>query len=217
MEWPRDIDLGVAGASARREGKRRQANRERRTREKHPRIGGALLLLRDIPSHERVWGIGAEGEEATAAYLAKKCPDATVLHDRRVPGKKSNIDHIAVVPSGVYVIDSKRYKNKRVRVANPLLGSSKLMVDGSDCTKLADGLVAQVELVTTLLADSTVPVHGTFCFVDADLPLVGGLSLRGLHIHGPRGLAKRLKREGPLSTARVHAIARSLATALPRA
>jgi hypothetical protein len=32
-----------------------------------------------------------------------------VLHDRSVPGTRSNIDHLAVVPSGVWVIDTKHY------------------------------------------------------------------------------------------------------------
>jgi hypothetical protein len=31
------------------------------------------------------------------------------VHDRRVPGCKAIIDHIAVSPGGVYVIDAKKY------------------------------------------------------------------------------------------------------------
>lgn len=34
------------------------------------------------------------------------------LHDRRVPGTKGNIDHLAVGPGGVYIVDAKRYEGK---------------------------------------------------------------------------------------------------------
>jgi hypothetical protein len=40
--------------------------------------------------------------------------------------RRANIDHIAVVPSGVCVIDSKHYKNRKIRVATPLIGSSRV-------------------------------------------------------------------------------------------
>src|SRR5215217_3006119 len=114
-----ELDTGTAGASARREHDRRRANRERRVREKHPHIGGALLALRDGPTHETVWARGAAGEERVAAYLAKHLnDDVVVLHDRRIPGRRANIDHIAVAPSGVWVVDAKRYKGK-VAVRKP--------------------------------------------------------------------------------------------------
>jgi hypothetical protein len=37
------------------------------------------------------------------------------LHDRRMPCSQANIDHIVLVPSGVWVIDSKRVRG-RIRV-----------------------------------------------------------------------------------------------------
>src|SRR4051812_39467197 len=204
-----ELDLGVAGASARRELARRRANRERRTRERHRVVGGALLAIRDAPSHERVWGTGADGEEATARYLAKRCPDALVLHDRQIPGRRGNIDHIAVVPGGVYVIDSKRYKNRKVRVATPLVGSQKLLIDGSDRTKLVDGLLRQVDVVSELLSAIApgVPVRGVFCFIDADVPLLGMSTVRQLAVLNRRRLVRRLRRHGPLGDDRIREIA----------
>src|SRR3954454_24729381 len=131
-----DTDRGTAGASARREHERRRANREKRVRDKHPRIGGALLALRDDPTHEAVWARGARGEEHVAKFLAKYLDDGVlVLHDRRIPGSRANIDHIAVARSGVWVIDSKRYKGK-VAASKPLFGKAKLTVAGRDKTKL---------------------------------------------------------------------------------
>jgi hypothetical protein len=137
-----------------------------------------------------------------------------VLHDRRVPGRRSTIDHIAVAASGVYVIDSERYKGKRVRVANPILGSPKLLIEGSDETRLVDGLEQQVELVAGVV---DVPVRGAFCFIDADLPLLVTPTIRGIPVLARRGLARRLNAGGRLGAEQVRSIARRLAEAFPPA
>lgn len=211
-----DIDLGRPGASARREHARRKANREDRTRSKHPRIGGVLLALRDEPQHERAWAQGAIGEERLAASMAKRLrAEAIVLHDRRIPRSRANIDHIAVAPSGVWVIDAKRYAGK-VAVSTPLFGKGKLLVGGRDQSKLIDGLEAQLEVVRSILPAGT-PRHGTLCFLDAEMPLLGTLRLRGHAILRPKGLARRVNADGPLKPARIDAIVRELAGALPAA
>jgi len=38
-----------------------------------------------------------------------------ILHDRRIPGSRANIDHIVVAPSGVWIIDAKRYSDQLVQ------------------------------------------------------------------------------------------------------
>lgn len=213
---PGDFDLGTAGASARREHERRRANRENRVREKHPRIGGALLALRDDPSHEKVWARGARGEEHVAKVLAKFLKDdVIVLHDRRIPGSRANIDHIAVARSGVWVIDSKRYKGK-VAVSKPLFGKAKLTIAGRDKTKLVEGLAKQVALVGAVIPE-LVPVRGALCFVDADLPLVGNLSFNGFALVYPKRLAKRINGDGPVGFDAVRELAAALARHFPGA
>lgn len=107
-----ELQLGTAGAGARRELERRKKARETKTRDDHPHIAGLLLKLQAPPQSERAWETGAAGEEEVAAHLRADCPDVLALHDRRIPGRRSNIDHIAVAPSGIYVIDAKRYKGK---------------------------------------------------------------------------------------------------------
>jgi Nuclease-related domain len=124
-----DFDPGTPGASARREGERRRANRERRTREKHPHTAGLRLALGKAPTYESAWETGAAGEEKLGAFLTHRCPTAEPLHDRRMPGSRANIDHLAIAPSGVYVIDAKRYKGK-IEVRKPLFGKPKLMIAG---------------------------------------------------------------------------------------
>lgn len=71
---------------------------------------------------EKHWATGAQGEAILAEFLAKRCPAVPLLHDRRVPHSLANIDHIAVGASGVYVIDTKRYRGK-IEVLNPLFGT----------------------------------------------------------------------------------------------
>jgi hypothetical protein len=199
MSAPKDAN-GTAGASARREQQRRQDNRETRVRKRHPRLGGLILALQDAPQHETSWGRGAGGEELVARTLAKRCPQIQVLHDRRIPGSRANIDHIAITATGVWVIDTKRYKGK-VRVQKPLFGTPTLNVAGRDKTKLVDGLAKQVQLVTAALAGLApdAPIHGCFCFIDSDLPLLGARSIDGLRIVGRKGLVKQLTAAGPLT------------------
>jgi hypothetical protein len=211
------LETGTAGASARREYDRRRANRERRVRERHPHIGGALLALRDDPDHETAWARGARGEEHVADVLASRLrADAIVLHDRRIPRSRANIDHIAIAPSGVWVIDTKRYSGK-VAVHAPLFGKAKLTIAGRDQTKLIDGLAKQVALVTeamsTIAPDA--PVHGSLCVVDADLPLLGTTTFRGFPLLHPRALAKRINRAEALAPDRVRPIAVELAGRFP--
>jgi hypothetical protein len=209
---------GTAGASARREHERRKAKRESGVRERHPRIGGVILALQDAPQHETAWARGGAGEELVAQALAKRCPDIPVLHDRRIPGSRANIDHIAVAPTGVWVIDAKRYKGK-LQVAKPLFGKPTLKVAGRDKTKLVEGLAKQVELVTAAVAaiGSDTPVHGCMCFVDTELPMFGTPSISGFDIVGRRGLAKRLNAAGPLTADGGAMLSAALAARFPPA
>lgn len=212
-----DFDRGIPGASARREHARRRANRHTRIRAKHPRLGGLQLAVQGEPQHEQAWARGAEGEERVARSLAKHL-DAGValLHDRAIPHSPANIDHIAVAPSGVWVIDSKHYTGK-VAIRRPFFGRAKLTIAGRDQTKLIDGLAKQVARVEAGLADIArdVPVRGALCFVDAELPLLGKLTFKGYPLLYPRGLAKRVNAPGPVPPERVHAIAARLAERFP--
>ncbi|HJQ41669.1 MAG TPA: nuclease-related domain-containing protein, partial [Jatrophihabitantaceae bacterium] len=106
-EEPTQPDPGAAGGSARREYQRRHGNREAAIRARHPRLGGLILALSDDPQSTRAWATGAEGERRVA--LAFEAAGIVALHDRRIPRSQANIDHIAISPSGVFVVDAKRY------------------------------------------------------------------------------------------------------------
>ena len=133
-----------------------------------------------------------------------------------------DIDHIAITASGVYVIDTKRYRGK-IQVQSPLFGAAKLRIAGRDRTRLIDGLCGQVEVVRAALKGRAgdVPVYGCLCFVapegllaDVGLPLLRTLKINGCQVYYPRKLARRLNRAGPVSAERALAIRAELARCL---
>lgn len=171
---------GHGGASAAVEYQRRHDSRQERVLTNHPRIGRFLLAVFDDPQSTRAWSVGAEGERMLGEMLASLAGDSLrVLNDRRIPRTKANIDHLVVCPSGIFVVDAKRYRNSRpeLRVEGGLIRprTELLYVGGRDRTTLVNGMLKQVALVRTALADRPeVPVRGVLCFVDADWPLIGG-------------------------------------------
>jgi Nuclease-related domain len=72
---------------------------------------GVGWLLRFRPSAETsAWRRGAIGERRTARLLGRLDRHGwTILHDLAIPRSRANIDHLAIGPSGVFVIDSKQY------------------------------------------------------------------------------------------------------------
>lgn len=169
-------------------------------------MGGLLIALSEQPQSERSWAAGATGERAVAAALKARCTESVcLLHDRRMPNSRANIDHLAVAPTGVWVIDSKKYKGK-AEVRKPLFGAARLIINRRDRSKLADGLARQVATVATAVGPD-VPVRGAFCLVDTELPLLRTLTFRGYPLLGRRRLAKRLNAPGALSDPEVRALA----------
>lgn len=188
---------GDAGASAHREHKRRQDAREQRIRAEHPKLGGLILALSDDPQSTKAWEQGAVGEELMAKRLADLPDTFRVMHDRRIRGTRANIDHIAIGPSGVWVIDAKRYKGKRpeLRIEGGIFRPrvESLCVGGRDRTKLVDSVKSHVERVHAALADDAIPIAGVLCFLEADWPLLGGsFTVDGVHVVWPRLLVKRM-------------------------
>jgi hypothetical protein len=191
---------GIAGASARREHERRKAKDEARTREEWGRFGNIAVALTPERQSTRAWSTGALGEERVGARLDGIASERIrVLHDRRIPGTKRNIDHIVVTPAGVWVVDTKRYKGAPgLRVEGGLFRPrvEKLFVAGRDQTKLVDGVLGQVLDVREVVPDA--PVRGALCFVDADWPmLAASFQVGGVEVLWPRKLVSRLTAPAP--------------------
>jgi hypothetical protein len=59
------------------------------------------------------WRRGAAGERRTARLLGPlERHGWVVLHDLAVPNSAANLDHLAIGPGGVFVIDSKQYRGR---------------------------------------------------------------------------------------------------------
>lgn len=191
-------------------------------------LSGLILALSDEPASTKAFVAGADGERRIAARLEKDCGEQVLfLHNRRLGrGRRDgDVDHIAIAPSGIYVIDAKRYQNATVRVrrSGGVLSPVKeqLMVGGRDRTKLIDGCAKQVAAVVAALAGTPaaegVPVTAVLCFVDADLPLWGDQELRGARLLGPRRASKLLRRPGPVTEPERRFLHQQVAAALPSA
>jgi len=221
-----DVSSGVAGASARRENERRRVARDARIRTEHPKLGGLILAITEEPHSTKAWAIGAFGEEVLGRRLdALVSASVRVLHDRRMPRSRANVDHIVVCPSGVFIIDAKRYKNSlpSLRVEGGFFGprTEKLLVGGRDKTVLADGVHKQIDAVVDVLdvpGLDRIPVTGVLCFVEADWPLFGGsFMVDGLHVLWPAKAAELIRKPGSLDEATIERVYQTLARALPTA
>ena len=194
-------------------------------RERLGPLSGVVLAVSSAPQHEQTWARGAEGEAKLARKLERWTAERGValLHDRRMPRSRANIDHLAIGPSGVMVIDAKRYTGRiAVERRGGLLRerTEHLLVRGRDKTKLVDGVLAQAAAVRAVLANgphATVPVRAVLCFVDGDWPLFGRLEVRGVPVLPPRQTAKLCRDDGPLGAATVQELAHDLARLLPAA
>ncbi len=192
-------DTGTAGGSARREYDRRRAKDEAKVRAAWGRFGNSAVALTPERTSTRVWSTGADGEARVGARLDGIASDSIrVLHDRRIPGSRANIDHLVVTPSGVWVIDSKKYKGSpSLRVEGGFLRPrvEKLMVGGRDKSRLVGGVLWQVECVRKAVPDA--PVRGILCFVDSEWGLLAGpFQVNGVEVLWPRKLVNCLMADG---------------------
>ena len=166
----------------------------------------ALVVL---PGHVRSWAVGAEGELRTADLLAQlEAQGYRVLHDRRMPGTRANIDHVVVGPTGVFVVETKSWSGP-VRIR-----SGVLSVAGRR-SAVIDQVTRQADAIRVALPG--VQVRSIVCVHRADLPL-RAIELDGVRVVGPGSLLQRL-REGParLGLSEVDRLAADLEARLPRA
>ncbi len=171
------------------------------------------------------WGKGSEGESWLAGYIGQKVGDGVVaLHDRLIPGRGGNIDHIFVSPTGVWVVDAKAYTGKVVRrEIGPLWRrDNELYIRGRNRTSLANGVRGQVDaVIAALRSDESLhgtDIHAVLCLVESDWGLLDlPFQLGNVWVMYPGALKKRLRKRGPLSREAMERIARRLDLSLPSA
>ena len=157
------VGAGRPGGSAQAQFDRLHIEREKRLEASWGRyLAPIVKRLSDDPQSTRAWASGAWGEEWVGGNLERLLgAKALLLHDRRVPRTRGNIDHIAVASSGVWVIDAKNYDGRvELRdVGGWFRVDKRLYLGGWDRTKLIDGLDWQVAAVEACVADLEVPVR----------------------------------------------------------
>lgn len=231
-------ERGVAGASARRIADRQtarqlaeKAERDAATRAALPRVGNAVVKVRDVlaaPPEPTSWQKGVVGEERVGTRLEELEREGfAVIHDRRKPRSTANIDHIVVGPRGVYVIDAKRYRGTlEIRRTGSLFrrGPNRLFVNGRNRDKAVTGMEWQIETVRAVVGDLVDDLGGVFkaalCMVDVRVELGQQPDLVGENdvlVTWPKRLVKDIGRDGPLSADDIQRIADEICRVLPAA
>jgi hypothetical protein len=73
----------------------------------------AWVMRFRVSPETSAWRQGAAGERRTARLLGRlEGYGWAILHDLAIPGSRANIDHLAIGPGGVVVIDSKQYRGR---------------------------------------------------------------------------------------------------------
>lgn len=171
--------MGQAGYGAEEQATRR-ARRLAEQRARDERAGVVEeALVRRAREDVRRWSAGAEGERAVAETLGHLGRYGWVaLHDLRWPGRRhANLDHVAVGPGGLVVIDAKNWSGD-VAVVGGVLRQN-----GFPQTAKVTGAAEAAAAVTALLApEHRTAVRAAICLAGQDCaPVVaeGGATVVG--------------------------------------
>jgi hypothetical protein len=165
-----------------------------------PAVGWVLIFAAVIsaanvlfvtPSHVTAWATGADGETRTARFLEPLSAEGfRVLHDRRIPGSRANIDHIVIGPPGVFVVETKSFGGQlKVRGNETYVAGRRKTAMLEEAKR--EALAVQVALAPELEALG-IPVVPIICVHRASLPWFGARA-GGVRIVSGKDLAKRLR------------------------
>jgi len=214
---------GRAGASARAEYERRQARDEARRRAVFGRLAPLVRLIAGPRQSTEAWGRGAAGEERVGHWLDEAVRGrGVVLHDRALPHGRANIDHLAVVASGVWVIDTKHMRGRLERrdVAGWFVDHPRLFVAGRDQSRLVTSARRQqAQVAEALVVEEPAggpPVRVALCFIGTQVGLFARpFTLEGVLVTWPRAFAGTLAARGTVGPAERRALAARLARIFP--
>jgi hypothetical protein len=143
------------------------------------------------------------------------------LHQRRVPGQRARVEHLAISKSGVCVVDVKDFRNATVELRPTGAAGSTvdLVVGGRVMTTAAAATARRVAAIRSVLAAAgldDVPVTGALCFVGGLLPPgATELSVCGIHVLRPSSLTALVTRDGALDHEHLLTLREYLAGQLP--
>jgi hypothetical protein len=163
--------------------------------------------LRFRPSTQaRRWRRGAHGERRTARLLDRLTGDGyVVFHDLAVPGSLTNVDHLVIGPTGVFVIDSKQWTGSIHQSADGLAWHHHSRLD-----RTLETVRWQAEAVGRLLGTR---IHPLLCVHGANVQ-GGGLHAQGVAVVPASQLRSALGDDRVLSDAEVELLATTAWTRL---
>jgi len=166
----------------------------------------------------------AGGDEALDGRLDEVAGERLlVLHDRLMPDNRGRIDHLAVTPGGVFVIDVEHEVGRleKRNVGNIIRPDMRLYVDGRDRTELLQGVEERADDVRDALGPAgvvDVPVRGVLCFVGAEWGRFDSpFKLGNVLVTYPKFLFRLVGKDAKVATSAIQDAARALAIALPPA
>jgi hypothetical protein len=219
-------DSGGAGHSAQREYERRRQGRHARLRSRYGAVGAVIAALVGEPREITVWRQGAEGEVTAAHRLTAhlRRSEVALLHDRRLPGRgRANIDHLAIGPGGLTVIDTKSSRGAvRLTTVGFVHPRDVLLVGRWDRTRDLDAVERQIDAITARLSRigvDTGDILGALCFPYMRRPWLHHNHARDgrVIVDDPRHIAKLARRAGPLTRDDVAALTTAVSEAFPPA
>jgi hypothetical protein len=140
-----------------------------------------------VDRHVRAWRTGAAGEVRTAELLDPLSAEGfVILHDRRMPRGRENIDHLVIGGPGVFVVETKNYGGDlHVR-------RGELYVDGRRRPGVIDQVSRQAVGVGEALGG--IPVGRLIVVHRASFPLFGRQKIDDVPILEPRDLVRFLRK-----------------------
>ncbi|HEY6474626.1 MAG TPA: nuclease-related domain-containing protein [Acidimicrobiales bacterium] len=217
-DTPHRSGPGTPGASARARYEALRARDDARRRRVFGRLAPVVSLVVGPKRSTEAWGRGAEGEERVGPFLTHSVGDnGIVLHDRKIPRSRANLDHLAVVASGIWVIDSKHYRGRlQLRTVGGWFAPRRALCIGRfEHSALVRSAERQRATVVRRVPPD-VPVNAALCFTGVELGLFARpFVLDGVLVAWPKPLAKALDAPGPLDAGRRHELAALLARAFP--
>jgi Nuclease-related domain len=217
---------GIVGRSAHHEHPRRHGVRRQRAKARYGMVGMLLASVTADPATIHAWQQGARGEITTATELTRRLrsSDVIVIHDRWIPGRgRANIDHLAVGPGGVTVIDTKSSRGEvHVVTAGVFHRREQLLVNGRDRTRQLDAVERQLAAVTRALDRQDaggVNVLGALCYPYMRRGWLHYSRARDglITVDDPRRIAKLANRPGPISPGEIEQLAGALMRSFPAA
>ncbi len=136
---------------------------------KKGRVRAWLDRVVDVHDDERAWRRGAQGEEQVGRRLLRlERHGWTVVHDLTIGSRGANLDHLAIGPGGVFALNTKNHRGKKVWV-----GAQAILVNGHKTDYLASIVreTAAAEKALRAVLGSQVMVRGVIVVL-ADQPTV---------------------------------------------